>query len=102
MMRQELVLGWAVAVSLLPMTMSAQGTKLWTVDRYAAMARGPLDGVAVRNDGRLESGPSKVLVNDTGKSYIWSLRSAMAGNAYVGLGGSTAGSATVLRVASDG
>ncbi len=55
--------------------MLAQGTKLWTVDRYDVMERGSVDGVAIRSDGRLESGPAKSMVYDTGKSYVWSLAS---------------------------
>lgn len=102
MMRRDVVLGWIVAAGLLPGTVLAQGTKLWTVDRYDVMERGTLDGVAIRNDGRIEPGPAKSLVYDTGKSYVWSLESDAAGNGYVGLGGSSAGSALVMRVAADG
>jgi sugar lactone lactonase YvrE len=102
MMRLDLALGWIVAAGLLPGAVWAQGTKLWTVDRYDAMERGTLDGVAIRNDGRLEAGPAKSLVYDTGKSYVWSLESDAAGNGYVGLGGSSAGSAVVMRVGADG
>jgi len=102
MMRRDLLLGYAIAAALLPVGMLAQGTKLWTVDRYDAMERGTLDGVAIRNDGRLETGPAKSLVNDTGKSYVWSLGSDAAGNGYLGLGGSSAGSAAVMRVTPDG
>ena len=102
MMRRDLALGWIVAAGMLPSVVWAQGTKLWTVDRYDAMERGTLDGVAIRNDGRLEAGPAKSLVYDTGKSYVWSLESDATGNGYVGLGGSSAGSAVVMRVAADG
>ena len=100
-MRRDLALVWTMA-AILPGAMWAQGTKLWTVDRYDAMERGTLDGVAIRNDGRLEAGPAKSLIYDTGKSYVWSLESDAAGNGFLGLGGSTAGSATVMRVAPDG
>ncbi|QNI38546.1 WD40 repeat domain-containing protein [Edaphobacter sp. 4G125] len=82
--------------------MQAQGTKLWSVDRYDAMERGTADGVAIRSDGRLEAGPAKSQVYDSGKSYAWSLASDRSGNAYLGLGGSTAGSGVVMRVAADG
>ncbi|WP_260705369.1 SMP-30/gluconolactonase/LRE family protein [Edaphobacter flagellatus] len=81
---------------------AAQGTRLWTVDRYDSMERGTTDGVAIRNDGRLEAGPATTPVYDTTRSYAWSLASDSAGNAYLGLGGSTAGSALVMRVARDG
>lgn len=82
--------------------MWGQGTKLWTVDRYDSMERGTVDGVAIRSDGRLEPGPAKSMVYDTGKSYAWSLASGPAGDGYIGLGGSGAGSALVMRVAPDG
>ena len=74
MMRRDLALVWTMA-AILPGAMLAQGTKLWTVDRYDSMERGTLDGVAIRNDGRLEAGPAKSLIYDTGKSYVWSLAS---------------------------
>lgn len=80
----------------------AQGTKLWTVDRYDTMERGSVDGVGIRNDGRLEPGPAKSMVYDTGKSYVWSLASDRAGDGYLGLGGTAAGSGVVMRVGSDG
>jgi sugar lactone lactonase YvrE len=82
--------------------MWAQGTKLWTVDRYDTMERGSAEGVAIRSDGRLETGPEKSMLYDTGKSYVWSMTSDRAGNGYLGLGGTTAGSGVVMRVASDG
>jgi hypothetical protein len=101
MMRRDLALVWTMA-AILPGAMLAQGTKLWTVDRYDSMERGTLDGVAIRNDGRLEAGPAKSLIYDTGKSYVWSLASDAAGNGYLGLGGTTAGSAVLMRIGPDG
>lgn len=80
----------------------AQGTKLWTVDRYDTMERGSADGVGIRSDGRLEAGPGKSLLYDTGKSYVWSLASDRAGNGYLGLGGTASGSGMVMRVGGDG
>jgi hypothetical protein len=100
-MRRDLALVWTMA-AILPGAMLAQGTKLWTVDRYDSMERGTLDGVAIRNDGRLEAGPAKSLIYDTGKSYVWSLASDAAGNGYLGLGGTTAGSAVLMRIGPDG
>ncbi len=82
--------------------MWGQGTKLWTVDRYDAMERGTVDGVAIRSDGRLEPGPAKSMVYDTGKSYAWSLASDRSGDGYIGLGGSASGSGIVMRVTPDG
>jgi sugar lactone lactonase YvrE len=101
MMQRNLILSLTAAISLTCVA-QAQGTKLWTVDRYDQMERGSANGVAIRNDGRLEAGPSTSLMYDTTKSYAWSLASDAAGNAYLGLGGSSAGSAQVMKVAPDG
>ena len=80
----------------------AQGTKLWTVSRYDEMERGTTDGVAIRSDGRIEAGPATSLLYATGGNYVWSVASDAAGNAYVGMGGTAAGGAVVMRVAPDG
>ena len=101
-MRRVLVLGLVVAAGLLPGIASAQGTKLWTVERYDEMEKGTTEGVAIRSDGRLEAGPARSLVYATGKSYVWSLASDAAGDGYVGLGGSASGSAVVMKVLPDG
>jgi sugar lactone lactonase YvrE len=102
MMRRVLVMGLMVVAGLLPGIASAQGTKLWTVGRYDEMEKGTTDGVAIRNDGRLEAGPASSLMYATGKSYVWSLASDNAGNGYVGLGGAASGSAVVMKVSPDG
>jgi hypothetical protein len=91
-----------VAAGLLPGLVSAQGTKLWSVGRYDDMEKGSTEGVAIRSDGRLEAGPASSLLYATGKSYAWSMVSDGAGNAYVGLGGTTAGSAVVMKVTPEG
>ncbi len=80
----------------------AQGTKLWSVGRYDEMERGSREGVAIRSDGRLELGPASSLVYTATGSYVWGLAADGAGDAYVGVGGSTAGSAAVMRVGPDG
>ena len=106
MMRHGFVTGLVVAVSLLPGFSGgfakAQGTKLWSVSRYDEMEKGSADGVAIRNDGRLEAGPAISLLYATGKNYVWSLAADTAGNGYLGLGGTSAGSAEVMRVSPDG
>jgi sugar lactone lactonase YvrE len=81
---------------------NAQGTKLWTQSRYDEMERGTAEGVAIRNDGRLEVAPAGKLLYTTGGSYIWSITADGAGNAYLGRGGTVAGSAIVTRLAPDG
>jgi WD40 repeat protein len=102
MMRRVFATGVVVAASLLPGLVSAQGTKLWSVERYEELAKGSAEGVAIRSDGVLEAGPATSLLFATGGSYVWSLASDGAGNAYVGTGGNVAGSATVMRVGPDG
>ena len=80
----------------------AQGTKLWTQSRYDEMEHGTAEGVAIRNDGRLEVAPVSKLLYSTGGSYVWSAASDAAGNAFLGRGGTAAGSAIVTKVAPDG
>jgi hypothetical protein len=91
MMRRVFATGVVVAASLLPGLVSAQGTKLWSVERYEELAKGSAEGVAIRSDGVLEAGPATSLLFATGGSYVWSLASDGAGNAYVGTGGNVAG-----------
>src|ERR1700684_470863 len=80
----------------------AQGTKLWTQSRYDEMERGTTEGVAIRNDGRLQVAPASSLLYATSGNYVWSIAADGAGNAYLGRGGTTAGSAIVTRVTPDG
>ena len=102
-MRRVFAVGLMMAgTGLLPGLMSAQGTKLWSVERYSEMERGSADGVAIRSDGRLEAGPATSLLYATGKGYIWSLASDIAGNGYAGLGGTTSGSAEVMKISPEG
>src|ERR1700704_932557 len=103
MMRRMLVMAVLVAgTSLLPGLASAQGTKLWTVGRYDEMEKGSTEGAAIRSDGRLEPGPASSLLYATGKNYVWSMASDSAGNGYLGLGGTSSGSALVMKVTPDG
>src|SRR5580704_19165010 len=102
MMRRILVMGLVAGSGLLPGLVSAQGTKLWSVGRYDEMEKGSTEGVAIRSDGRLEAGPATSLLYATGKSYVWSMASDSSGNGYLGLGGTTAGSAVVTRVTPEG
>ena len=101
MMRRFLCWVWLRLVAL-PGLASAQGTKLWSVDRYEDFSKGTAEGVAIRSDGALEAGPATSLLYATGGSYVWSVAADAAGNAYVGMGGSVAGSAAVMKVGADG
>ncbi len=102
MTRRHVVAGLALVASFLPAVLQAQGTKLWSVDRYDQMEKGFTDGVAIRSDGRLEAGPSIETLNDTGKSYVWSLATDSSGAAYLGLGGIATNSALITKVTVDG
>jgi hypothetical protein len=102
MKRRLLMTMLAAGSSLLPGLASAQGTKLWSVGRYDEMEKGTADGVAIRSDGRLEAGPAVSMLYTTGKSYVWSMTSDAAGDSYLGLGGTAAGSAVVTKVTPEG
>lgn len=91
-----------VAMVALCLEAGAQGTKLWTQSRYDEMERGTTDGIAIRSDGRLEVAPALSPLYTTSGSYVWSIASDATGNTYLGRGGTTASSAIVTKVASDG
>src|SRR5438105_1872144 len=100
-------LAWAAALAIVATGVGvgaaqAQGTKLWSVSRYDEMERGTANGVAIRSDGELEPGPSTQAVYATGGNLVWSVAADSAGNAYLGLGGTGAGGAAVMRVAQGG
>lgn len=101
MMRRRLLAATAVLL-FAPIAALGQGTKLWTVGRYDEMERGTADGVAIRSDGQLRAGPATALRYSSDASYVWSLAEGADGVTYAGLGGTTAGSAAVMRVARDG
>lgn len=77
---------------------SAQGTRLWTQQRFDEFEKGTPKGVAVRSDGYLEPGPEGRQIAVTPSTYIWSIAADAAGNAYA----ATGSPATVLRVSPDG
>lgn len=76
----------------------AQGTRLWSQSTFDEFEKGTPQGVAVRSDGLLTSGPQARAVLTTPSTYIWSLAADRAGNAYL----ATGSPATVLRVTPDG
>ncbi len=92
----------AGAVSLGALSVAAQGTKLWTQSRYDDFEHGTADGVAIRNDGRLEVAPGKKLLYTTSGNFVWSIASDAAGDAFLGRGGVASGSAIVTMVKPDG
>lgn len=77
---------------------SAQGTHLWTQQRFEEFEKGTPKGVAVRSDGYLEPGPESRQIAVTPSTYIWSIAADSAGNAYT----ATGSPATVLRITPDG
>jgi WD40 repeat protein len=66
------------------------------------MERGTAEAIAIRNDGRLEAAPASKLLYTATAGYVWSIAADATGNAYLGRGGTTVGSAIVTRVAADG
>jgi hypothetical protein len=96
-----------VVLALFSAPVRAQGTRLWSIGRYDELERGTLDGVAVGNSGVLMAGPSVERLGDiaqaaSGASYVWSVAAGEGGTTWAGLGGSSAGSAVVVRVGRDG
>ena len=102
MIRPSLLLSAAVLLIAsafsLPCSTFAQGTKQWTQSRFDEFQRGTPQSVILRNDGTLETGSEARDVITTPSTYIWSISSDRAGNAYLGTGSP----ATVLRIAPDG
>ncbi len=76
----------------------AQGTRLWTQQRFEEFEKGTPKGVAVRSDGMLESGPESRQIAVTPSTYVWSIAADSSGNAYA----ATGSPATVLRITPDG
>ncbi|GAC1426732.1 MAG: hypothetical protein NVSMB62_24320 [Acidobacteriaceae bacterium] len=101
-MRTLGVLGLITAAGMSPCLAAAQGTKLWTVSRYDEMERGQAQGISIRSDGRLQPGPATSLLYQTTGNYVWTIAADAAGNAYAGMGGTAAGGAIVMKVASNG
>ncbi len=93
----QLALHLALLPALAPLA-HAQGTRLWSQSRYDEFEKGRPHGVALRSDGALLPGPKLAAVAATPSTYIWSVASDAAGNAYV----ATGSPATVLKIAPDG
>lgn len=91
-----------LTAALVPPALNAQGTKLWSVSRYEDMERGTTDGAAIRNDGHLEAGLAISMLYMASKNFAWAVASDAAGNAYIGLGGTSAGNAVVMKIAPEG
>jgi WD40 repeat protein len=102
MMRRIAVFLAATTFVLGVLPARAQGTRLWTQSRYEEFEHGTADGVAIRNDGRLEVAPAKKLLYTTSGNFVWSIATDAAGNAFLGRGGTTSNSAIVTMVKADG
>ncbi len=83
-------------VLLFPVTLIAQGTKLWTTERFDEVERGTTEGVSVRGNGQIESGPALKLLAETGTPYLWAIAQRPDGSVCAATGGSSAGSAAIL------
>lgn len=82
----------------LPSISTAQGTRQWTQSRFDEFQRGTPQSVALTSDGYLEAGSEARELLTTPSTYIWSIGSDKAGNAYLGTGAP----ATVLEIGKDG
>src|SRR5580698_5183648 len=98
MRRAAFLLVNAIFLCLIAPFASAQGTRLWTQQRFEEFEKGTPKGVAVRSDGMLEPGPESKQIGVTPSTYVWSIAADSAGNAYA----ATGSPATVLRITPDG
>lgn len=96
--RATVTIAFLLLCMISPARGSAQGTKQWTVSRYDDFEHGSSDGVAIRNDGRIEPGLTSTTLYQAPASYVWSLAEGSRGELYAGLGGSSGGSAAVVRI----
>lgn len=76
----------------------AQGTKLWTQQRFDEFEKGTPKGVAIQSNGMLAPGPESRQIALTPSTYIWAIAADSAGNAYT----ATGSPATVLRISPEG
>jgi hypothetical protein len=98
MMRRASYLFFSLVLCLSSPFVTAQGTRLWTQQRFEEFEKGTPQGVAVSSDGALEAGPESRQIAVTPSTYVWSISSDAAGNAYAGTGSP----ASVLRISPDG
>ncbi len=90
----QLVLLWALLSSLA----AAEGTRLWQQSKYDEFEKGTAHGVAISSDGRISLARALTPLYTTPSTYLWSLVSDSAGNAYVAAGSP----ARVYRITPDG
>jgi sugar lactone lactonase YvrE len=76
----------------------ADGTQTWEQSRYDDFEKGTATGIAIRSEGALELAPQFRQLYTSPSSYIWSLASDGAGNAYAAAGSP----ARVYRMQPDG
>jgi WD40 repeat protein len=84
------------ALTLLPLSATAQGTRQWTTSRYDEFERGTPTGIAMRNDGRLEPAPALRTLSSTPATFLWSI-ATLGPDIYVGTGAASGGS-QLLRI----
>lgn len=80
----------------------AQGTRQWTQSRYDEFQKGKPSGMAIRSDGHLMPAPATRLVYTSDGNYLWSATTDNAGNAYLGTGAVSGGTAAILKVDAQG
>jgi len=76
----------------------AEGTRTWEQSKFEDLVKGTPRGIALRSNGGLELAPMFRPLTTTASTYIWSIASDNAGNAYVAAGSP----ARVYRVTPDG
>jgi hypothetical protein len=81
-----------------PLSLSAQGTRLWLQSHYDEFEKGTPQGVEITSDGRLVRGPEAQDVATTPSSFVWAVAEGKNGEIYA----ATGTPATVLRIGQNG
>ncbi|HZR58576.1 MAG TPA: hypothetical protein VFA74_17030 [Terriglobales bacterium] len=75
-----------------------EGTRTWEQSKFDELAKGTMDGVAIRSRGGLELAPAFKSLTTTPSTYIWSIVADASGTLYA----ATGAPARVYRITADG
>lgn len=71
---------------LLIIRISANETKIWTIDSKEEVLRGRAFGVSINENGTIRVAPKLEKIFESEQLYVWSIASDHAGNVYLGTG----------------
>lgn len=73
-------------ITLLKLSVFANGPVFWEVSKQEDVLKGDARGVSISENGAISLAPSYTLFYDTKEAYIWSSTTDNAGNIYLGTG----------------